>query len=148
MTLLAPYFALKAFDVLRQVNKDRILSITFVALMFVLIPINFLVLYNYVATYKPVESPCRADLNYYTFIDDWVENPHLGMAYLDETGFTDVKAYRQFAENRDWNNALFYALRALERGANEGESRLMVLRALRILGRPNEALGAFTDKKE
>jgi len=148
MTLLAPYFALKAFDVRRQVNKDRILSMTFVALMFILIPINFFVLYNYVAAYKPVESPCRADLNYYTFIDDWVENPHLGMAYLDETGFTDVKAYRQFAENHDWNNALFYARRALERGANEGESRLMVLRALRILGRPNEALEAFTDKKE
>jgi hypothetical protein len=148
MTLLAPYFALKAFDVLRQANKDRILSMTFVALMFVLIPINFFFLYNYVAAYKPVESPCRADLNYYTFIDDWVENPYLGMAYLDETGFTDVKAYRQFAENHDWNNALFYARRALERGANEGESRLMVLRALRILGRPNEALEAFTDKKE
>jgi hypothetical protein len=148
MTLAAPYFALKAFDVLRQVTKDRILSMTFVALMFVLIPINFFVLYNYVAAYKPVESPCRADLNYYTFMDDWVENPHLGIAYLDETGFTDVKAYRQFAENHDWNNALFYARRALERGANEGESRLMVLRTLRILGRPNEALEAFTDKKE
>jgi hypothetical protein len=148
MTLPAPYFAFKAFGVLRQVNKDTVLNITFVAMMFVLIPINFLVLYNYVAEYKPVEGPCRADLNYYTFVDAWVENPHLGMAYLDVTGFTDVKAYRQFAENRDWNNALFYARRAIERGANEGESRLMVLRALRILGHPNDALGACADKKE
>jgi hypothetical protein len=80
-------------------------------------------------------------------MDHWVENPHLGMAYLDETGLTDVKAYRQFAENHDWKNALFYARRALERGANKEESRLMILRALATLGRPDEALETFTDKK-
>jgi hypothetical protein len=147
MTLLAPYFAIKAFDLLRQVNKDKLLSMTSVALMSVLIPINFFVLSNYVASYKPVESPCRADLDYYTFMDHWVENPHLGMAYLDETGLTDVKAYRQFAENHDWKNVLFYARRALERGANKEESRLMILRALATLGRPDEALETFADKK-
>jgi hypothetical protein len=148
MTLLAPYFAVHGLKFLRRVNKERILNIIFVAVMLLLIPTNCLILYNDVVACKPVERPCRADLDYFTLINYWSQNPHLGMAYLDETGFTDVKAYRQFAENHDWNNALFYARRALEKGANEGESRLMVLRALRILGRPNDALGAFTDKKE
>ncbi|KPK17441.1 MAG: hypothetical protein AMK69_25850, partial [Nitrospira bacterium SG8_3] len=100
----------------------------------------------YVVAYKPVEHPCRADLNYFTLIDYWVENPHLGVAYLDETGLTDVKAYREFAQNHDWPSALFYARRALQRGANEEESRLMVLRASRILERQKEASGCSPTK--
>jgi hypothetical protein len=141
ITLVAPYFAIKGLKFLRETNKDRILKMVFVALILLLIPINVLVLYNYVVAYKPVGRACRADLNYSTFMDFWVQNPHLGMAYLDETGLTDVKAYREFAKNHDWQNALFYARRALERGASEEESRLMVVHALRMLGRRNEALG-------
>jgi len=147
MTLVAPYFAIKGLKFLRQGNKDRILNMTFVALMSILISTNFFVLYRHVVSHKPLESPCRTDLDYFTFMDSWVQNPHLGMAYLDATGLTDVKAYRQFAQNHDWHNALFYARRALERGANEEESRLMVVRALRILERPNEALEVLRKTK-
>jgi hypothetical protein len=139
MTLVAPYFAIHGLKFLRRVNKDRILNVVFVALMLLLVPINVLLVYNDVVACKPVERLCRADLNYFAFIDYWVQNPHLGLAYLDETGLTDVKAYREFAQNHDWNHALFYARRALERGANQEESRLMVIRALRMLGGPNEA---------
>lgn len=140
LTLAAPYFAVKGLDFLRRVKRDRIVNITLAALIVLLIPTNVLVLYNYVTAHKPSERPCRANLNYFTLIDYWVENPHLGVAYLDETGLTDVKAYREFAQNHDWANALFYARRALERGANEEESRLMVVRALRMLAGPDQAL--------
>ncbi len=138
MTLVAPYFAIHGLKFLRRVNKDRILNVVFVALMVLLVPINVLFVYNDVVACKPVERLCRADLNYFALIDYWVQNPHLGVAYLDETGLTDVKAYREFAQNHDWNHALFYARRALERGAHQEESRLMVIRALRMLGGPNE----------
>ena len=84
MTLLAPYFAIHGLKFLRRVNQERILNMIFVALMLLLIPTNCLVLYNDVVAYKPVERPCRADLNYFTMINYWSQNPHLGVAYLDD----------------------------------------------------------------
>jgi hypothetical protein len=90
--------------------------------------------------YKPIERVSRPDLDYFTFSDYFAQSTYKASAYIDSTGLADVMAYRHFTETNDWNNALFHARRALEKGAHERESRLMCVRALRSLGRTREAL--------
>jgi hypothetical protein len=140
MTLLAPYFAVNGAKFIGAVRRERILNIVFSGLMLMFIAINVLILYNYIIAYKPVQSESRTNLDYSTLINYWVQNPQLGVAYLDTPGMTDVIAYRYFAQNHDWNNVLSHARRALQKGAKERESRLMCVRALLSLGRPNEAI--------
>jgi tetratricopeptide (TPR) repeat protein len=140
VTLLAPYFAIKGLKFLKRVNRETILSIIFAGLMTVLVPVNFLILYNYILMYKTIERVSRPDLDYFTFSDYYAQSPQIASAYLDRTIFTDVVAYNYFAQRDDWDNALFYARRALQKGGNERESRLMCVRALRSLGKHREAL--------
>ena len=140
VTLLAPYFAIKGLKFLRRVNKEMVLSVVFAGLMIILAPVNYLILYNFVLIYKPIERVARPDLDYFTFSDFFAQSPYKASAYIDSTGLADVMAYRHFTETNDWNNALFHARRALEKGAHERESRLMCVRALRSLGRTREAL--------
>lgn len=144
-TLLALHFAMRGLNSLRRVNKERILSIIFASLMLILVPVNFLILYNYILMYKPVEGVSRPDLDYFTFTDCYAQSPYKAAAYLDTSGLTDVAAYRHFANKHDWENVLFHARHALEKGANEHEDRLMCARALRSLGKPNEALGVLLE---
>ena len=140
VTLLAPYFAIKGLKFLKRVNRATILSIVFAGLMVILVPINFLILYNYVLMYKPIERVSRPDLDYFTFSDYFAQSPYKASAYIDSTGLADVIAYRHFRETNDWDNALYHARRALQKGVHERESRLMCARALRLLGKPDEAL--------
>lgn len=140
VTLFAPYFAIKGLKFFRSVNKEMVLSIIFAGLMIILVPVNFLILYNFVLMYKPIERVSRPDLDYFTFSDYFAQSTYKASAYIDSTGLADVMAYRHFTETNDWNNALFHARRALEKGAHERESRLMCVRALRSLGRTREAL--------
>lgn len=145
MTLLALPFAVQGTTFLRQVNRKRILNISFVALIAILVPVNFLVLYNYILMYKPAEGVSRPNLDYFTFTDCYAQSQYKAAAYLDTSGLTDVAAYRHFANKHDWENVLFHARHALEKGANEHEDRLMCARAFRSLGKPNEALGVLQE---
>lgn len=140
VTLLAPYFAIKGLKFLKRVNRATILSIVFAGLMVILVPVNFLILYNYVLMYKPIERVSRPDLDYFTFSDYFAQSPYKASAYIDSTGLADVIAYRHFRETNDWDNALYHARRALQKGVHERESRLMCSRSLRLLGKPDEAL--------
>ncbi len=139
-TLLAMHFAMSGLKFLRRVNKERILSIIFAGLMLILVPVNFLILYNYILMYKPVEEVSSPDLDYVTFTDHYAQSSFKASAYVDTTGSSDIIAYRHFAQRHDWKNALFHACRAIEKGADERESRLMCARSLRLLGKPNKAL--------
>jgi hypothetical protein len=140
MTLLAPYFAIKDLKFLRRFRRERILSIVSPGLILALILINIAVIYNYIIRCHPVQNLSRANLDYATFMNWWMQNPNTGLKYLDGTSLSDVLAYRHFAQRHDWNNALFHARRALREGANKRESHLMCVCALRALGKPEEAL--------
>jgi tetratricopeptide (TPR) repeat protein len=140
LTLLAPYFAIKGLKFLRHVNTARILGILFPGFLVLLVPINVLILYNFVLMYKPVDGVSPPNLDYSTFTNYFVQDPHVAAAYLDTSGLADVTAFRYFAKRHGWENVLFHARRAIQRGMNERESRLMCVRALRSLGKPNEAL--------
>jgi len=140
MTLVAPYFALQGMKCLRGINGKRMGMIVFVGLLLFLLPINFFVLYDCARAYRTSTGPWRSDLDYFTFIDYWVQNPDVGLAYLDCGELTDVKAYRYFAKKERWEIALHHARRALQQGINETESRRVAASALRSLGRPEEAL--------
>ncbi len=129
VTLLAPYFAIKGLKFFRRVNKEMVLNIIFVGLMIILVPVNFLILYNYILMYKPIERVSQPDLDYFTYSDYYAQSPHMASAYLDRTILTDVIGYKDAAERDDWNKR-----------PNEHEARLMCVRALRSLGRPGEAL--------
>ena len=120
--------------------KKIILLLFFAGLMIILVPVNFLILYNYIFMYKPIERVSRPDLDYFTFSDYYAQSPYKASAYTDSTGFADVIAYRHFRETNDWDNALYHARRALQKGGHERESRLMCARSLRLLGKPDEAL--------
>lgn len=140
MTLAAPYFAFQGVKCLRGINGQRMVTIVFVGLLLLLLPTNFLVLYDSVRAYRTSPGPWRADLNYFRLIDYWVQNPEVGIAYLDCGDLTDVKAYRYFASKERWNTALHHARRAVQQGINEQESRLVAASALRNLRRPEEAI--------
>jgi len=140
VTLLAPYFAIKGLKFFRRVNKEMVLGIIFAGLMIILVPVNFLILYNYILMYKPIERVSQPDLDYFTYSDYYAQSPYIASAYLDRTIFTDVMAYKDSAERDDWNNPLFHAPCPFEKRPNEHEARLMCVRALRSLGRPREAL--------
>jgi len=140
MTLAAPYFALKGMKCLRRLNGKSMPTIVFAALLLLLVSTNFLVLSDCVRAYRTPPGPWRADLDYFTLIDYWVQNPEVGVAYLDCGDLTDVKAYRYFARKERWEITLHHARRALQQGINEPESRLVTASALRSLRRPEEAL--------
>jgi hypothetical protein len=138
VTLLAPHFAIKDLKLLRRVNRERILSITFAGLMVILVPVNFLILYNYVLMYKPTDGASQPDLDYFTYGDYFPSPPCKPSANIDTTGLSEITAHKHFAERRDWKNALVHAPRALEKGVNKRQSRLMGVHALQPLRRPNE----------
>jgi hypothetical protein len=140
MTLVAPYFALKDMKCLRGINGKGMGTIVFVGLLLFLLPTNLFVLYDCVRAYRISPGPWRSDSDYFTLIDYWVQNPEVGLAYLDCGELTDVKAYRYFAKKKRWEIVLHHARRALEQGINDPESRHVAASALRSLGRPEEAM--------
>jgi hypothetical protein len=140
ITLLAPYFAVHDMSFLRKVRREGILNIISYGLMLILLPINFLVLYNHIIAYRPIERESRANLDYSMLINYWVQSPDMGAAYLDGAAWTDVEAYRISAKRQDWKTALFHASRAIQKGINDEESRLVYVRALRMLAKSQQAL--------
>ncbi len=124
ITLLAPYFAIKGLKFLKLVNRKTILSIIFASLMIILVSVNFLILYNFVLMYKPIEGVSRPDLDYFSFSDNFAQSPQKASEYLDSTGLSDVMAYKDLIHTDDWHNALFHASRAFEKSPNEHEAPL------------------------
>ncbi len=144
ITLLAAYFAIRGLKFLQHVNTERVLSIISSAILVLLLPVNLLILHSFVLMYKPSEGVSGPGLDYFTFSDYYAQSPHKAAAYLDTSGLTDVTACRYFAKRQEWENVLFHARRAIQRGVNDGEPRLMYTRALRALGKPGEALDVLS----
>jgi hypothetical protein len=140
MTLLAPFLLFEGLERIRHIEANRILSTIFAGTMAILLLSNVLVLYNFTLMYRPVNETSRRDLDYFVFMDNFAQGPFKAAAYLDPTGQGDVAAYRYFAEINDWENVLYHALQAVEKGSGKPEARLEAVRALQTLGRPEEAL--------
>jgi hypothetical protein len=138
MTLLAPCFLFQGWPPLRQVNKERVLSMIFAGVMLILVPVNILVIYNFTRMYKPVEDATSPDLDYFVFMDCFAQSPLKATAYVDPSGRGDAAAYAYFARTGDWENVLYHACAAMQKGFRERESRLMAVRALQALGRSGE----------
>ena len=109
--------------------------------------VNCLVVYNFVLMYKPARDTERQDLDYFVFMDDFAQSPYKADAYLDPTGHADERASTYFMSKSDWKNALRHARRAIEKGVEGPESRLLLVLALRELGRPAEALDNLRQAK-
>jgi hypothetical protein len=147
VTLLAPCFLFKGVRRLKHLNRDRILSMIFAGIMAVLVLVNVLVVHRFTLMHQPVQNVSQPDLDYFVFLDNFAQNRYQAAAYLDSGGAADMEAYRHFAENKDWENALYHARQAVLKGSHEGESRLMCVIALRKLGRPEEALEVLNQTK-
>jgi len=89
ITLVAPYFAIRKMKLLKGINRKWIVNIIFCGLMCVLVPINCLIIYNFIIAYKPLERESRADLNYSLLINYWVQSPDMGVQYLEGAARSD-----------------------------------------------------------
>lgn len=83
VTLLAPYFLLRGLNSLKHINTERILRMVFAGVMVILVGANCLLVYNFMLMCKPAPETTRADLDYFTYMDNFAQSRYKADAYLD-----------------------------------------------------------------